>query len=314
MRLLRVSLVLLVVLVVAGVGYSTVRNPETDTLDVRARTNVPGQFGGLVNGVTHFDIGGPDSARTVVLVHGFSVPLYIWDSTFFALRNDGYQVIRYDLYGRGLSDRPDVAYDGALFDAQLDGLLDSLHVSGPIDLIGLSFGGYVTAHYVSTHAKRVRTLTLIDPVASSGPLPWFLRVPIVGPWIWQVTQVPGMADNQTSDFLHPEHFPGWAEKYRPQMRFPGFGRALLRTRQTMAATDFDALYASVGKANVPVLLLWGKQDHTVPIEKATVITRNIPSVEFVPVDSAGHLPHMEQATLVNARILAFLSAHPVVKP
>ncbi len=309
MRFLRVTLVLLVVLVVAGVGYSAARNPETATLDVRARTNAAGQFGGLIHGVTHFDIGGPDSARTVVLVHGFSVPLYIWDSTFFALRERGYQVIRYDLYGRGLSDRPDVAYDGALFDAQLDGLLDSLHVRGPVDLIGLSFGGFVTAHYVSTHANRVRTLTLIDPVASGGPLPWFLRVPIIGPWIWQVGIVPGMADNQASDFLHPEHFPGWADKYRPQMRFPGFGRALLRTRQTMATTDFNELYASVGKTNVPVLLLWGKQDQTVPIAKATIITRNIASVEFVPIDSSGHLPHMEQATLVNDRILAFLTAH-----
>ena len=36
-----------------------------------------------------------------------------------------------------------------------------------------------------------------------------------------------MADNQLSDFLHPERYPDWADQYRPQMRYKGFGRALL---------------------------------------------------------------------------------------
>ncbi len=311
MRAVRIAVIVLVLVFATAFGYSAYRNPESAQLDAAARASASGQFVALADGVTHYEVAGPDTGRVVLLVHGFSVPSYIWDSTFVALSKAGYRVIRYDLYGRGLSDRPDAKYDGAMYDAQINGLLDSLHVQGPIDLLGLSFGGYVTAHYVSTHATRVRTLTLVDPVSSSGPMPAMLTMPVIGPWIWQVTAVPGMADGQASDFLHPERFPKWADLYRPQMRYDGFGRALLRTRLGISATNWDSLYAAVAKTGVPVALIWGKQDQTVKFELSDVVRRNIPSVEFTPVDSSGHLPHIEQATLFNQRLFAFLAAHSV---
>ena len=309
-RLVRILLLTLIFAVVVGVGIRKWKDPEVAMLDESTRAGVPGEFVKLSDGVTHYEVAGPDTGRVVVLVHGFSVPAYIWDSTFKALSGDGYRVIRYDLFGRGWSDRPDAAYDGAMYDRQLDELLDSLHVVGPIDLAGLSFGGFVTAHYTGTHPQRVRTLVLLDPVASGSPLPAMLRAPVLGPWIWQVMRVPGMAEGQASDFLHPEKFPGWADLYRPQKRFKGFGRSLLRSAEVMGSTNFDSLYAGVARTGVPVLLIWGKQDQTVNVEKAQVLQGAIPSLEYFPVDSAGHLPAMEQAAVVRARWREFYGAHP----
>ena len=228
-----------------------------------------------------------------------------------ALSAAGYRTVRYDVFGRGWSDRPDGAYDGPMFDRQLDELLDSLHVTGPVDLMGLSYGGFVTGHYTAGHRERVRTLTLVDPVATSSPMASIITTPLLGTWLWQVTRVPGMADNQASDFLHPQDFPGWADRYRPQMRFKGFGRALLRSAVTASSTNFDSLYAGVARTGVPVLLIWGRQDQTVTFDKSEVVRRAIPSLVFFPDDSAGHLPHLEQTALVNARLFDFLAAHPV---
>lgn len=309
-RLLRIILLTLILVVVVAFGVRKWKDPEVATLDESTRAGVPGEFVRLSDGVTHYEVAGPDTGRVVVLVHGFSVPAYIWDSTFTSLSAEGNRVIRYDLFGRGYSDRPDAAYDGAMYDRQLDELVDSLHVVGPFDLAGLSFGGFVTAHYTATHPKRVRTLVLLDPVASGSPLPGALRTPVLGPWIWQVMRVPGMADGQASDFLHPEHFPGWADRYRPQMRFKGFGRSLLRSAGVMGETNFDSLYAGVARTGVPVLLIWGKQDQTVAVDKAQVLQRAIPSLEFFPVDSAGHLPAMEQAGVVREKWRGFYAAHP----
>lgn len=308
-RFLGIAVLVLAILVAALAAFTKARNPESAILDAAARAGAPGKFVALPHGMTHYEIAGPDTGRVVVLVHGFSVPSYIWDSTFAALSAAGYRVVRYDLYGRGWSDRPDAAYDGALYDAQLDGLLNALQVADAVDLVGLSFGGFVTGHYVAGHAARVRTLTLIDPAAVRLSLPVLLTLPVVGPWVWQVMQVPGMADSQAADFLHPERFPTWADRYRPQMRYRGFGRATLRSALTMSRTDFDALYASVARTGVPVLLVWGRQDQTIPFEHSDVVRRNIPGVEFFPVDSAGHLPHIEQAPLVHARMQEFFAAH-----
>ncbi|HVT40762.1 MAG TPA: alpha/beta hydrolase [Gemmatimonadaceae bacterium] len=311
-RLLRFLALGLLILVFGAAGVYAWKNPESSRLDTAARAGVPGAFVALTHGTTHYESAGPDTGRVVLLVHGFSVPYYIWDSTFTALRSAGYRVIRYDLYGRGWSDRPNAAYDGALYDSQIDGLLDSLHVTGPVDLIGLSFGGFVTAHYVAGHPARVRTLTLVDPQSSGRQLPALLRTPVVGTWVWQVTTVPGMADNQASDFLHPERFPTWADQYRPQTHFKGFGRSLLRTVGMTSHVSFDTLYAAVARTGVPVLLVWGKQDQTVRLGLSAVVRRNVPAAEFYPVDSAGHLPHIEQAALVNARLFQFFAAHPAV--
>lgn len=312
-RLTGIAVAFLLTVAVA-LGYREYRSPENSALDDAARAGAGGEYVALDDGVTHYELRGPASGRQVVLVHGFSVPYYIWDSTAVRLTDAGYRVLRYDLFGRGTSDRPRADYDGAFYDAQLEGLLDSLRIEGPVDLIGLSFGGFVTAHFVATHTDRVRTLTLIDPSTGGGGLPARFGLPVIGPWLWQVQRVPGMAEGQASDFLHPENHPDWVERYRPQMRFRGFGRALLSTIRAGAAVNFDTLYANVAKTGVPVLLIWGRQDRTVPFRQSEVVRRNIPSVEFLPVDSAGHLPHMEQAATVHERLIRFLKSRADRRP
>lgn len=310
------ALALLVALAALGASsYYQRHNPEHLKLDAAARqaataAGAAGAFVALSDGVTHYQAAGPAAGRVAVLVHGFSVPAYIWDPTFAALRDAGYRVIRYDLYGRGLSDRPDAAYDGAFYDRQLDDLLKALKVDGKIDLFGLSFGGYVSAHYASTHPQRLRTLTLVDPSNSAPTLSWQFRAPLLGAYLFQTGAVPGMADNQSSDFLHPEQFPGWAERYRPQMRYHGFGRALYRSRLSLSKENFDAIYAAIAAAGTPVHLIWGKQDPTIPVAQAAHIRLAIPKLEYTEIDQSGHLPHMEQTELFNQRMLAYLTAHP----
>src|SRR4051812_915536 len=135
-----VPIVAATLVVVAAVlfAYYRAKNPERLTLDDAARREAPGKFIRLTDGITHYQIDGPDTGRVVVLAHGFSVPYYIWDSTAAALAGAGYRVIRYDSYGRGWSDRPDVPYNDKLYERQVSDLLDSLHVTGKVDFGGVS--------------------------------------------------------------------------------------------------------------------------------------------------------------------------------
>lgn len=313
-RLLRLVVVLLVAVVAVGAATYRWKNPETTTLDSAARANAPGKFVALSQGVTHYVEDGPDTGRVVILAHGASVPLYIWDSTAVALSNAGFRVIRYDRYGFGLSDRPDAEYDSTMFVQQLNDLADSLKLTTKFDLMGLSFGGFVAAHYVRAHPERVRTLTLVDPVARSTAAPLYVTAlsstPLVREWFWQVVALPAAANGQSGDFLHAEQFPGWVDRYRPQMAYRGIGRAIRRTRSASAHADFKSLYATVAKSGVPVLLIWGKQDPVVPFTYSDSLRQVIPGADFLPVDSSGHLPHMEQSAIVRAKMLAFLAAHP----
>lgn len=67
-----------------------VRDLERAPLDDTARRAAPGRFARLADGVTHYELTGTDSARTVVLLSGASVPYYLWDPTREALAAAGY--------------------------------------------------------------------------------------------------------------------------------------------------------------------------------------------------------------------------------
>lgn len=292
-------------------GYYQIKNPEKQVIDEVARKGASGAFIKLSDGITHYEEAGPKEGRVAVLVHGFSVPSYIWDPTFNALRDAGYRVIRLDLYGRGLSDRPDGQYDGAMYTRQIQELLQHLNITQEIDLFGLSFGGYVVAHFAANYPQQIRSLVLVDPSTTRSNPPAILKTPLLGAYLFQVVDLPGKAEGQNSDFLHPEQFPGWAERYRPQMQYHGFGRALRRSALRLSTADFTGMYAAIDQAKLPVMLVWGKQDPTLPVTNAEIVKTAIKNLEYVEIDQSGHLPHMEQTTSFNASMFSFLNKHPV---
>ena len=64
-----------------------------------------------------------DNGETLVLVHGFSTPHFVWDGVKGFFLDAGYKVLVYDHFGRGLSERPAVIYGKALYVESLRELL-----------------------------------------------------------------------------------------------------------------------------------------------------------------------------------------------
>jgi len=300
----RILLILLVLVAATAIYFWTrfsANNQETKTMNDEARKNVPGQFIKLTNGVTHYESGGADSAKTVILVHGFSVPYYIWDATYDSLLKNGFHVIRYDLFGRGYSDRPDVNYDPAFYRTQLYDLIVSLKLKSPVNLAGLSFGGPVATDFTVNHPELVDKLILIDPVYFSSALDrpeWIVNYEMA-------LDHEKQASGQLTDVKYPGNFPGWADKYKPQMSYKGFRHALISTRKNYFGNITVTNYQRLGALNKKVLLIWGKEDETVPFHFSDSIRKIVP-VDFFPVDDARHLPHLEKPGLVNQKIISFL--------
>ena len=299
---------IVVALLVALGGLFVARDDERAPLTDEVRRDVSGSFVRLPEGVVHYEMVGPHAGRTVVLVHGFSVPAYIWDPTFDALARAGYRVLRYDLYGRGYSDRPDLAYDRELFDRQLAGLLDSLDVSGPVDVMGLSMGGSIAGTFAARHPERVRTLTLVDPAfASPRALSLVERTPLVRDYLHAVLAVPSMPEGQLADFHRPEKHRDWPDRYRAQMRYDGFRRAILSTRLTRATLDERPTLARLDSLRMPVLLIWGEHDAGITREAMDDIRKAIRRTQYHAIADAGHIPHYERPEVVNPILLDFLA-------
>lgn len=301
----------LAALILLSAGAYVSYDQETLPLTEEVRKKAPGSFLRLPDGVVHYELAGPPprqaDVRTVVLVHGFSVPYYIWDPTADALAAAGFRVLRYDLYGRGYSDRPDATYDADLYDRQLLGLLDGLGIAGPVDLVGLSMGGPIIVTFADRRPERTGKLALVDSAYHGArSLDLATATPYVGEFLMTVTTAPALPESQLDDFYDPSRFPDWPAKYRVQMQYKGFRRALLSTLRHFAGRDVEPEFARVGQSGRPVLLLWGSDDLTVPVEITADIRKAIPQAELHVIEEAAHLPHYERPEAANPILIEFL--------
>ncbi|MBN2499936.1 MAG: alpha/beta fold hydrolase [Anaerolineales bacterium] len=281
---------------------------EDKRLDADERAKLPGAFIETPLGVVHYELAGPEEAPLVVLVHGFSVPYFIWDPTYEALVAAGLRVLRYDLFGRGFSDRPLVTYDEDLFDRQLIDLLDALGVSQAVHLLGLSMGGMIVANFTDRHPERVLKLGFVDPAGFELNFPLTLRLvtlPGIGEVLFSLFGDSTLLKGMASDFFSPELVNAFLESYKPQMKYKGFKRAILSTMRAGILGDKLAVYQRVGAQDRDVLLVWGREDETVPFEHSAKLVKAIPQARFYPIDGAGHVPHYEKAAEVNPLIVAF---------
>ncbi len=223
---------ILVALGIILAGAFLVFRTETRDLDAAARSEASGEFIELADGFVHYHLSGPVEGPVVVLIHGFSVPDYVWEPTRSGLAEAGFQVLSYDLYGRGYSDRPELEYDLDLFVSQLEGLLEGLELGQEIHLVGLSMGGPIAARYTHQHPDQIQSLVLIAPEVfrtTTGDI-FPMNIPGVGEYLMAVIMEPYLLPAlQSGDFHQPENYPGWVDLYRVQMEYKGTGRALLST-------------------------------------------------------------------------------------
>jgi pimeloyl-ACP methyl ester carboxylesterase len=305
MKWLKIALILLLLVLLKITIQYFVNNPERLRVDAAARKLAPGSFVQLSGGFTHYEMAGPDTGKVVVLVHGFSVPYYIWDSTFIYLVHKGFKVLRYDEFGRGFSDRPKTDYTAAFLRQQLSDLLSSLKIDTVKALVGLSFGGPVTSDFMAHFPNKVAQLILVDPLFPDSAY----GTQLYPQWIEELKMAINpqkMIAGQLTDLKYPAQFPTWGDQYSVQMAYKGLRYALVSTRHNYAsAAAITANYAAVDVLHKPVLLIWGKDDQTTPIAGAAALQKVL-QVDYFPVEDAAHLPHMEKASIVNEKLYSFL--------
>jgi len=292
---------------VAGAFLYVIFTQETEELNEKTRSDIGGTFIQLSNGYVHYELAGPDTGATVILVHGAGSGSYAWDNNFKALAKSGFRVLRYDLYGRGFSDRPQLAYDTTLFYNQLLELIDTLQLKPPYSIAAVSMGSTIGIHFAKNKLGEVKNLILTDPASlSDGKLPWFIKTPVVSSLLMSVYWYPRAVEKQMREYYNPSNVPEYREKSWKQLRYKGLKRAMLSSWQHVLPLNMTSDLQKIGQSDTRVLLVWGKYDPLVPPMTSQHYRLAMPQAVYVEIDSAGHLSNYERPDKFNPAVINFL--------
>lgn len=301
--------VVILLIVITPLSLYATSDIETKDLDDTARTQAGGTYVKLPQGVTHYELSGPEDGQVVVLLPGATIPMYVWDAQVEPLTKAGYRVLRYDLYGRGYSDRPDGDYSQAFNRKQLADLLDALKITQPVDLIGVSMGGSLAVDFAANYPDRVKDLVIVAPMINSIKNDTnfkLMRIPIVGDFLTRLIAVGVMSDRAAQLMQKSPKADEYAKMFKDQTQFKGFEKASLAAARSDAWADYTDDFQTVGKQDRKVLLIWGTADNDITPQMVQAIQKALPNVQFKQLDGIGHDPQVEVPEQVNNLMLDFL--------
>lgn len=261
-----------------------------------------GKYALLENGYTYYEEANQKSLLgAVILVHGWSVPSYIWKLTFNKLKEKGYHVVMMDLYGRGNSDNPDLPQTDALRAEQVIQLTLKLAISRAV-FVGLSNGGRIISKIADLNPEKVQALCYVSASSFKDhdtQMNTKVSLQEINAFI---DTYPSRSAGQLEDFYKPEKFSNWPSKYEPLLYHKGFAKALLSTDKNLVS--MDGIHQKINTIGIPVYTFWGKHDNVVVYEKfKQKLNILLPNRKEYFIPNAGHLPHMENQEIFEKYFL-----------
>lgn len=281
-------LLLLPLAILALWAASALAERRRRPMDDAARADAPGQFARLASGVTHYRWDGPTRGPVAVCIHGLSTGCQGWDPVAGNLAMMGYRVLRYDLYGRGLSDRPGGDQDRAFFLTQLRELLADQGLRDGLMLVGYSMGGSIAAAFAAEAPEKVDRIILLAP-AGLGHTPdrgaeFCRRVPVLGDWLFRL----------------------FGARQVAEARFRGYLPAVLSSRRHMLTEDMAPEHRIIAQQGIPVLAIWGEQDAAIPLTAVGRLAQINPAAWQVELPGATHALPVTHPGEIHAAVQEFL--------
>lgn len=300
----------LLLLLIAVAAYGLARTGLKD-LDQAARDELGGLYLQTRLGVLSYTRQGAIDAPPIILVHGFSTPKFVWNQVTPYLLEAGYQVITYDHFGRGFSDRPAGPYDSALYQSELSSLIAGLELPTPLTLAGYSMGGANVVDYAASHPEQIKQLVLIAPAgymrnADSASI---LATPVLGEWLATVVGKQYAYSGIKAEVDAGRAPADMLTKFDSQAAYKGYADALLSTLRHFPMADLAHRYRTLAATDIPVTAIWGTADKIVPYDGAVLMAEDVPQLELITIEGANHNMTFGQASLVASALLDALLIH-----
>lgn len=123
-------------------------------------------------GQTFVRVSGPVGGSPVIMLPGIGSPGLLFVENVAALSREYQTFVVDNIHDVGLSVETRPVTGSEDFTVWLDELCTGLGLGDEVNFIGLSYGGWIAAHYALRFPGRVRRLVLLAPAGTVAPVPW----------------------------------------------------------------------------------------------------------------------------------------------
>jgi pimeloyl-ACP methyl ester carboxylesterase len=261
--------------------------------------------------VNYAEIG---EGEPVLFVHGLAG---CWRNWLENLPHFGqhHRAIALDLPGFGDSPMPDWKISMDAYGRLLHDFCDALGIERVAAVIGNSMGGFVATEAVIDRPERFERLVLVSAAGTVLAEAKGRRFEAAARTL--KAAAPYLADAaMLKRPLGRRLAFGWVmgrpEKLRPELLSeqlePGLASdGLVDSMMSMVGYDTRERLTEI---EIPTLIVWGLNDHIVPVEAALRYHRLIPHSRLEIFERTGHVPQLERPGRFNALLDEFLEGEP----
>jgi pimeloyl-ACP methyl ester carboxylesterase len=261
------------------------------------------------------------SQPPLILIHGFGAAIEHWRKNIPTLSQNR-AVYALDLVGFGASRKANVNYTVDLWVQQVYDFWRTF-IGKPVVLVGNSIGSLTCMAAAATYPEMVKgivMLSLPDVSIRQEVLPRWLSPIVTGlenaiasppviKTLFKVVRRPSFVRRWVS-FVYVDReaiTDELVEILCAPARDEGAAETLYKLFGSLKMPQFSPAAKDVlPKLNIPMLLIWGRQDRPVPFAIAPSLASLNPKIDFVALDNVGHCPHDECPQMFNTILLDWL--------
>jgi pimeloyl-ACP methyl ester carboxylesterase len=301
MRLLRrIIWVVLALAIVAGIGFLLRPVSYFDgAMYVRAALTGVHNREISIDGIrVHYLVTGPENGKPIVLVHGLGGRAEDWRNLAPPLARAGYRVYMPDLPGFGRSEWP-ASFSYSVRDQAhiVIGFMDAMRLDR-VDLGGWSMGGWIVQLVAGQIPARIQRLMLFDSAGLHIDPDWDTR-------LFTPTSAKQIDELDALLMPNPPKLPGFVA--RDILRVSHNDAWVIQRAMTSMLTGRDATDALLPTLQMPVLIVWGEVDHTIPLAQGQEMAKLIPHAQLDVIPGCGHLAPVQCASQIAPKMLDFVN-------
>jgi pimeloyl-ACP methyl ester carboxylesterase len=266
------------------------------------------------HGQVFYKTSGPESSGPpLVFIHGIGAGAssFMWRKNFDELATY-FRVYAMDLLGFGFSDKPAAASYSA--DLYVELITDFIReVSGyPANVVASSLGAAYAIRVADEHPDLIKSMVLNGPTGSDtlnhrpgmagAAFYGLLQSPVLGTSFYNVMASERSIRDYARDNLFYDHrrvTDRLVTNLYATSHQPGAQHAIAAFLAGYLNTDTRSPFSRLTQ---PILLVWGKQDATTPVEKGASLKELNPRASLEVFDYCRMMPEQEQPEKFNALV------------